>query len=571
VSAIHSEVDNIRAGIHSNGWWLGLIGPVLALTVLLYLSLMAALGSAQWRWDDTQILVSIIRLPLLDHFIDPGTWQSYSPANLTPWLLASYKIDLSLFGLRPTLFYLHQLLALGGVTWILYLLLRLWVERLPAGFGALLFVTGAPLAFMSQQLMTRHYVEGAIFAMLSLYWYVRYLRRAGSIKLLVSVAAFGLAATAKEIYLPLLLLLPFVPESHWRRRLLASVPFAAMVLIYSIWRAFMLGSLSGGYGTATTTLSPQLALTVMNSLTTLPALLLGSPALPFFSLVLLLSLYYFSRNPARLLPALVAAAGVLGPLLPLVLTPGITSPDRYLFLPWLTLCFAVALFADAALRSSRQASGSALLFAIGLLLLMPLPRAWSMRNEVLVVGREFDAQAVFIWENSSDTAYTPPANVLASYWFVQGLETLKSARGDTGLAPTAVIDPLFLDPDLSSLYEFNRDCLCFVDASASLPARRQGFMDRHRPNAPLSLSYSYLDRIFSWQAGPYDSGNWHFLSEQLGGLAPVPSRGELRLSLAEGGVLYLRYTSPEGWVTYSDGLVIRKQQQPTTWQRLGDR
>jgi drug/metabolite transporter superfamily protein YnfA len=549
-----------------------LLFGTLVVATTLYLVLMVDPLGANWRWDDTQILLAIHQQPILDYFFAPEIWRAFTPANLTPWLLVSYQIDLALFGMMPTFFYFHQIGALAAVMGLLYVLLRQWTGRSYALMGCLLFIAGAPISHVSQQLMTRHYIEGAVFALAALILYVRYLRRPRISLLLASLLAYGLAMTAKEIYVPLVLGLLFIPESNWNSRIRASLPFWLLALAYSAWRAYMLGSLSGGYGVAGEEGAVELLSGVALGLLAIPQLLTGPFSLLFWTIVGGLAVGYGLKNPAHLPFMIVVVACVMGPLLPLTESPGIHAPDRYLFLVWLTLSIAIVIFCSGVLRGRqgtvlhKVAVPSAALILLSLL----LANAWTERSKVFAIAKEFDAHAELLWNNANAIAYIPSDAILTSFWFAQGLEALKTQyRPEEGIQ-LAIIDPLFLHQvsgSISALLVYNGDCRCFMDDSDSLVSRMQDFQSKYRPDATLSLDYSYVDRIFSWSAGPYRQGQWHFLSKELGGLAEVPSRGQLRVSLADGGILYLRYTSPDGWITYSEGLEINHPLASTEWRR----
>jgi len=56
---------------------------------------------ANWRWDDTQILLHALNTSAWDNFTNPDVWRKFSPNNLTPWLILSFEIDYFLFGLNP--------------------------------------------------------------------------------------------------------------------------------------------------------------------------------------------------------------------------------------------------------------------------------------------------------------------------------------------------------------------------------------------------------------------------------------------------------------------------------------
>ena len=153
-------------------------GLGLLLMLALVLLVNAGVIGANWRWDDSQILLHSHQYSFWQDFTRPEVWQQFSPANLTPWLIFSFEVDMILFGLNPTLFYLHQLLAIAAAAFMLYSCLRLWCLPVFAAAGAALFVLGLPTMLVAEQLMTRHYIEGLVFALVAVYAFVLYLRTA---------------------------------------------------------------------------------------------------------------------------------------------------------------------------------------------------------------------------------------------------------------------------------------------------------------------------------------------------------------------------------------------------------
>jgi uncharacterized membrane protein YgcG len=110
--------------------------------------------------------------------------------------------------------------------------------------------------------MTRHYLEGLLFTLLSLFAFLQ-ARSSGRIRWAwAGAAAYALAASAKEVYVPLVLVLACLPEpchaddraqvpSRWRLLL----PYALVALGYVAWRSVMLGDVVGGYGAGQSLLS----------------------------------------------------------------------------------------------------------------------------------------------------------------------------------------------------------------------------------------------------------------------------------------------------------------------------
>src|SRR5438270_3129174 len=143
----------------------------------------------------------------------------------TPLLIVSLKADYLLFGTAAHFFYAHQLASFAIALLLEYCLLRLWCSPLPSLSAVVVTMTGAPLLQIVPLLMCRHYIEGALFAMAATIAFVVGIRgrqallpapgpRTGKSACppLISALAYFAAACAKEVFLPLPLLLAVIPE-----------------------------------------------------------------------------------------------------------------------------------------------------------------------------------------------------------------------------------------------------------------------------------------------------------------------------------------------------------------------
>lgn len=541
-----------------------------SLIVIVGFVLFGSSLSGDWRWDDPQILLHAHQYSILSDFTDPEVWQQFSPANLTPWLIFSFEVDLILFGVNPTAFYLHQVLALIASAIALYALLTLWADKRFAFFGALLFLAGAPSFRVVEQLMTRHYVEGLLFCLLSLICFVRFLRSNGNALLLPAAAFYLLAVIAKEIYVPLVLLIPLITIQERGPMLRSLWPYCAIAGAYILWRGWMLDSLVGGYVESSEYLTVPFISEVISSFSQFPKLILGNNWLPFCMIFIVLVGTYARILKSRLLLSSIVLALVLIPLVPLVRSPGIGSPDRYFFLFWCSISFAMAFYAGR-LGSTVEKSKRKLV-SISLWIVAPLTISMSLWWSIPLNARhqaastEYDVQAQFIWQEEDDTAFLPSPGVLPSFWFVTGLQDFKSGLIPGSSSPSAIVDAIYLEDKYEYLYQYDRSCLCMKSISDSLELRRIQHKSLLREQAPLSLEYSYQDGIFSWEFGPYTEGNYHVVSDVIG-VIPAPLAGRLRVTLQDNAPFYLKYTAPEGWITYSEEQRIQKNSPTVNWMR----
>ncbi len=541
-------------------------GFFLALTLIVNYELL----TANWRWDDPSILLHLHEFSILDDFSKPEIWQQFSPANLTPWLILSFEVDLVLFGLHPELFYLHQLISLAIVSTTLYLCLTLWVNRRLAFVGALFFSLSTPAFLVAQQLMTRHYIEGAIFCLTSLYCFVLFLRTSKLYLLLCSGLFYLLAVVAKEIYVPLLVLYLFLPEGSALQRIRATTPFALIALAYVIWRAYMLDSLVGGYTSASDYMNPRFSYQVLSSFSQFPIFLFGSFWWLASILYLVLIVAYCKFCKSRMLTSVIVLALCLLPLVPLVQSPGIAIADRYLFLIALTLSFSIAFYSEKLsifLKSQRRKGTIRVLYVcIAIVVIAGFVNSVNVRKQVSNIADEFDAQAELILNSNNSIAFIPSPHVLVSYWFVTDLMEFKRRLFVEETSPIAMVDEIYLSADQKSLLAYSSECACMRETDLQI----QDLLTDHRRklnvNAPLELEFEYRSGYFIWAFGPYEEGEFHVVSDVIGVL-PAPREGRMRVNLKDNTPFYLRYTSPDGWVTYSTLQLIRHNAPVINWQR----
>ena len=186
----------------------------LAVIVLVAVLLHSGGLDGHWRWDDPQILRQILEHGAFASFVEPGAYIQYQRGQLTPWLILSFQLDWWLFGPEPFGFYLHQLFAIALAALLVFAVGRQWMGPELSCVAAMLFLAGSPLAYISEQLMTRHYIEGLVFALIALYLFTRCLDKPSIWRWTTSVISYLLAVTCKEAYVPLVLLFPaFFPVS----------------------------------------------------------------------------------------------------------------------------------------------------------------------------------------------------------------------------------------------------------------------------------------------------------------------------------------------------------------------
>ncbi|MFT4671813.1 MAG: hypothetical protein ACI945_001153 [Pseudohongiellaceae bacterium] len=545
----------------------GVSGLLLLLTFLVFGDVL----SANWRADDTQILAHALKHSVLDNFFNPEVWRQLSPANLTPWVVASFEIDLLLFGLSPLGFYTHQLVAIFLVAIACFVLLRLWLEQRFAFAGALIFMLGLPTTVAANNLMTRHYVEGLLFACLAVYFCVRYLRQGQSKHLVVAVAAYVIAISAKEIFVPLVFLIPLLAEGPYRYRVKAFSAFLIVSAAYTLWRGFMIEGLVGGYTAPSQFLNADYLLTILRFMIGIPALLLGE-YWPVLSLFYLLALALAVSKSKR---AAVVVLGVLAlellPLVPIASISGISYPGRYYLLIWFTFCFSVGFCFKAiegALlnKATSVQSKLVLLVLISAVVVYLLTSRHQFANAIAASNAEFDVQAEFIWEEGDDKYFVPSNRLLSAFWFVRGLQEMKGFDRVDSSMPNIILDEMFLSDTTQPLHEFDYDCICMLDVSETLKSRIEIQQELTDHEGAMRIEMSFQNNVFKWNFGPYIDNDYYIFSDYIG-VVRFPSQGEFLFYDIEGPLeVRVGHFPPNGLKTYSDIMLIEQGAAAVTWQ-----
>lgn len=219
----------------------------ISLVLFVFLQYRQTLNNS-WVADDPMILRFAINYRPWQYFFIPDVWREFSAANFTPWSVLSFDIDYWAWGLSPYAFYIHHLFSLCLMSAIAFYVLKQWLTGILSFLSVFLFTISPPFAESAQMLMMRHYIEGMVFVLLSLYLYVKAVRKMSIPYIVLAAVFYLLACLSKEIYAPLVFVILLIPAGNWRKRLRFMSTFILIVALYIIWRWLMLGRLLGGYG-----------------------------------------------------------------------------------------------------------------------------------------------------------------------------------------------------------------------------------------------------------------------------------------------------------------------------------
>ena len=504
-----------------------------------------------WRFDDGAHLLFAATYAPWQYFLQPSITILQSYANVAPYNAFFYDVNLALFGMVPRWHYAHQIALLGAVAFATYRLIRLWQEPLIALLAAVLFLTGLPTLYVAQQLMTGHYATGLLFTVLSLHCYTLCVRD-GSLRLnLLGAAFYLLATTCKEVFVPLVLLLPFLPVGSLQIRLRAALPYVAVAVAYTAWRYAILGRLVGGY--VAVDISP---VEQIRQLLTIPLLLAGWTKaddvvsflerrsglnLAVFAGVTLLGFLAAWRSRLSWMLIFASLALLVLPLVPLTRFPGLNAADRYLFLVWWACAVLLAVFVSSFRKHGVEVPLRLACFAALTGLTLYAQRAEHERISPQLAMQDGLYQAALHLDNHTALLLPPDR----SYYKT----VLDGARQATRQLVNKSLEPAKLIVDSAALCAFAKagntilayeeSCNCMRDVTQNREeslGKLNSFADHAVSGQPLNAALFLDHQLLSWKFGPYEDGVYSVLLD--GTLTKVPASG----SISYASKLPLRFT-----------------------------
>ena len=549
---------------------------LLAIAIItLFIVTLSAHGSAlngSWRFDDGLHLAFANRYSPWQYFFIPEITRLQSGINVTPWNILTYDINLSLFGLDPRGAYAHQILSLWLVTVSTFALLRLWVNVGWAFFGALLFVLGAPTVHIAQELMTGHYLEGLLFIIAALYCFVYASRNKKIIFALLGTLFYLAAVSCKEIYVPLILILPLISAGTEKDRILYSLPFFLVAIAYIPWRYAVLGSLGAGRDLGFDPLAYNSYLWILHTISQLPNRLFGDGAL--VGAVLLgigsLTFGYFYRRCGKLPLFFIGLFLSLSPLLPVAGVLNEPAQGRLLFFPWWVISIFLSLVFSALFQEGFKLLRYGVVLVAASTTMLSAHAGFRELDAISNVLDIHDKISAFVLSSHSgqivfddSRIWYPPTS---TSHFLIGVE--KSINPNSPTRAKVLMDPYKLsatDFDKASVWSYNTDCRCMLDVTKNLAVTAHHHYVEVSEIHPLSVNFTYESGAIKWRFGPNPDDSYFIADVDGYFYSALPSAGKLDRAQVYVDFLrsvYVYRTASDGVTTRSDLLHFNLNKKP---------
>jgi hypothetical protein len=545
---------------------------------------------AWWLADDPALLKTIVEHGILSHFYQSEVWRTLSTANLTPWVIFSLGIDWHLFGLEPSGFYWHHLLSFTLVLLIAYRVLNQFFSPLVCSLSLSVFVVSVPSANVAQFLMVRHYLEGLGFSLLAVFAYIKAVQQERWAWSYVGSFFYLLATTAKEIYVPLIIILPClfykippIPKlsqcppsiplkrgeatpcgspSLWeggrgRATWKMLMPFVVVAGSYVLWRIYMLkpSFLFSGYGES---IVPKLNWEGFLALPHRLAEVLGwqySWQLLILLLVVFVYLVSFHNvisskmkndNWLKMGCVLLWLMVIFLPIVPVLSI----LDSRYLFLPY----FVLALGLAAALQFLINQNWHYVALGLGLSVLAVGIKSVESGPAIVQkpeIVKQFHKEGELVLTDNRTEGIL--LNPIGAEWYYRSLGWLREQVLELPAGIKACYDLCICQPS-NPIYQYQSGKL--ITSQLSEQTR---VCDRTDIN--LTVNLTFIEGVLNWQLGPYQQGQYYAtINRQAvmdGQWTLIPSKGHFKLALPHDKIyLKIKYISPEGWDTYSSMLML---------------
>ncbi len=492
------------------------------------------------------------------YLFDAAGFRGFPAKVFTPLLFLSLDVDRRLFGLASGPFYLHHLLVFALCPAVLYGVLRLWLPRLWSATGATIFSLGPAAASLAPLLMVRHYIEAILLAALAVAAWAKG-------RPWISAVLYFAACMAKEIAVPLVVLLPLLPSPaggrpmDLRERLREALPLGNALTVYLGLRYAALGTFAGGYGFTADlpglalALPGKIAMEIVGGRFSWAAVVLGITLVAGVLAILL-------KGRRTVFLTVLALLLAILPVLPV----STKMEPRYAVPAWLVL--AVAFAAGGRVLEDRSRRTAWALAAVALVSGLWLNRQdWSVR---FVQAERMSAENRFLLGMSAGDTLRQPATLAAS---LKELEWMRQNAFHRPAGGSWFQDDLYLclHRDLSGrIWGYDSTAHRVVDLTPRISSLRAQHCSSVRSSAQLRANFRVAEGNLLWELGPYPEGRYVFLLRDGAEAFEMPRSAGFQVAGLPELPLRIRYESPDGWTTYSPELRLEiREGVSVRWSR----
>lgn len=531
--------------------------------------------------DDPEIVVFVSKHRPFEYFINPSIWQSFSPFNLTPWILLSLEPDFLMFRFKPLGYYIHHLISLVFVVISLFIVLDMFVKkRIFVILGVLIFILSPATFTVCTWLSTRHYLEGMGFSLLSVYFFVKGIRDNKYSFILFSYLFYIPAILSKEVYVPLPFFLLLIPEKTFRVRFIRIIPFLMLSFVYFLYRMTMLGDDPIGGYSSIWPWSLSSALSDSRKIFELYSGSWGIFLVVLITIILGIHFYKDRKTKAREISRYILIFLIF--FVTILPVSSILNDDeslRYIFIisTFITSLFILSIdrIFDKGSRVFKIFAGMALLVVLAGFFQTYLEKRkqWNMkRSQARVEGN-------FFMENFADLNAIFKIN--QPHWFYDGLEKMEEEEANKEIQRKIllVVEEFYgFDTGKEGLeklriFAYDPDSKKVIDISEKARKDHEEFLKTVK-DKPFSVTINIKNNTMELQLGPYD-GQYLLLEASPSQpdfyymAFPINKNFGIKLTHRERMRIFrFAYKSPEGWITVSPAFLIdRSKDQMIKWGR----
>lgn len=176
--------------------------------------------------------------------------NSYSYAFYTPLVALSFMPDINLFGLNPVPYHIHNLVILIFISFMVYKILRLYVNPLESFVAGFFILLSTPSLMCQLWIILRQYLYPMLFSLISIYIFLRYepdLKKNKPLVFLI-VLLNELSFMGKEQFMTLPFVLFLIAKGTIKERFLKTYPYFLILIFHFSLRMYVLGGIGGYLG-----------------------------------------------------------------------------------------------------------------------------------------------------------------------------------------------------------------------------------------------------------------------------------------------------------------------------------